>query len=53
MDHKKYFIGIDVAKDTLEIAINKQTEPIDQLKLSNDLKGIKAFEKKPKNRTST
>lgn len=48
MDNKKYFIGIDVAKDTLEIAINKQTEQIDHLKVSNDLKGIKAFQKKAK-----
>ena len=35
-------------KDTLEIAINKQTEQIDHLKVSNDLKGIKAFQKKAK-----
>ena len=48
MDNKKYFIGIDVAKDTLEIAINEQTEQIDHLKVSNDLKGIKAFQKKAK-----
>ena len=49
MDNKEYFIGIDVAKDTLEIAINKQAQGQDHLKVSNDLKGMKAFEKKPKN----
>ena len=48
MNNKKHFIGIDVAKDTLEIAINKQTEHIDHLKVSNDLKGIRAFQKKAK-----
>ena len=49
INNKKHFIGIDVSKQTLEIAINKQTEQIDHLKVSNDLKGIKAFQKKPKN----
>ena len=48
MNNKTHFIGIDVAKDTLEIAINKQTEHIDHLKVSNDLKGIRAFQKKAK-----
>ena len=49
MDNKEYFIGIDVAKDTLEIAINKEAQPQDHLKVSNDLKAMKAFQKKPKN----
>ena len=45
MNNKKHFIGIDAAKDTLEIAINKEAEQQHHLKVSNDLKGMKAFEK--------
>ena len=48
MNNKKHFIGIDVAKDTLEIAIYKEAERQDHLKVSNDLKGMKALEKKAK-----
>ncbi|MEM7055294.1 MAG: hypothetical protein AAF392_00155 [Bacteroidota bacterium] len=44
MNNKKHFIGIDVAKDTLEIVINKEAEQQDHLMVSNDLKGMKAFE---------
>ena len=47
--NKAYFIGIDVSKMTLEIAIHKHAEPQVQLKVSNDLKGMKALEKKSKN----
>ena len=50
MNNHKHFIGIDVSKDTLDIAINKEAEQQHHLKVSNDLKGMKAFEKKPKNR---
>ena len=48
MKNYKYFIGIDVAKQTLDIAINKQNEHLHHLQVSNDLKGLKAFEKKAK-----
>ena len=46
MNKHKHFIGIDVSKMTLDIAIHKHTEQQGQLKVSNDLKGIKAFEKR-------
>ena len=48
MNNNKYFIGIDVSKDTLDIAINKEAEPQHHLTVSNDLKGMKAFVKKAK-----
>ena len=48
MNNKKYFIGIDVSKDTLDIAINKEAEQQYHLEVSNDLKGMKAFVKKAK-----
>lgn len=46
INNNKHFIGIDVAKDTLDIAINKEAEQQHHLKVSNDLKGMKALEKK-------
>ena len=48
MNNHKHFIGIDVSKDTLDIAINKKAEQQHHLKVSNDLKGMQAFEKKAK-----
>ena len=51
MNNKKHFIGIDVAKQTLDIAIHKQDQHLGHITVSNDLKGIQAFEKKPNNRT--
>ncbi|MCG8340847.1 MAG: IS110 family transposase [Cytophagales bacterium] len=48
MNNKKYFIGIDLSKHTLDIAINKEAEQQWQLKVSNDLEGMKALEKKAK-----
>ena len=48
MDNKEYFIGIDVSKQTLDIAIHKQEQHLGHITLSNDLKGMKAFEKKAK-----
>ena len=36
---------IDVAKQTLDIASHKHAEPQVHLKVSNDLKGMKALEK--------
>ena len=48
MNHKKHFIGIDVAKQTLDIAIHKQEQHLGHITVSNDLKGMKAFEKKAK-----
>ena len=48
MNNKKYFIGIDVAQQTLDIAVHKQAEQQVHLKVSNDLKGMKALEKKAK-----
>ena len=48
MNNKQYYIGIDVSKQTLDIAINKQTEHLHHLQVSNDLKGLKTFEKKAK-----
>ena len=53
MNNNKHFIGIDVSKDTLDIAIYKQAEQLLHLKVSDDLKGMKAFEKKPNNGTLT
>ena len=49
MNNHKHFIGIDVAKKTLEIAFHKQDQHIGHIKVSNDLKAMKALEKKLKN----
>ena len=51
MNNNKHFIGIDVSKQTLDIAIYKQEEHLGHITVSNDLKGIQAFEKKPNNGT--
>ena len=48
MNNNKHFIGIDVSKQTLAIAIYKQAEHLGHITVSNDLKGIQAFEKKAK-----
>ena len=48
MNNKQYYIGIDVSKQTLDIAINRQNEQQHHLQVSNDLKGLKTFEKKAK-----
>ena len=48
MNNKQYYIGIDVSKQTLDIAINMQNEHQHHLQVSNDLKGLKTFEKKAK-----
>lgn len=36
-----HFIGIDVAKDTLDIAVNKDSKQLFHLQISNDIKGLK------------
>ena len=46
---QEYFIGVDVAKKTLDIAFHKQDQHLGHIKVSNDLKGMKALEKKLKN----
>ena len=48
MNNHKHFIGIDVSKQTLDIAIHKQEQHLGHITVSNDLKGMKAFEKKAK-----
>ena len=41
--NKAYWVGIDVAKMTLAIALHKHAEPQVHLKVSNDLKGIECL----------
>ena len=48
INNHKHFIGIDVSKQTLDIAIHKQEQHLGHITGSNDLKGMKAFEKKAK-----